>query len=113
VVLVQVWDHLQEAQWRKSDLDGQEDVQVFARLQQSIDARSPELDAAFRSAGLDGIVEDVDEAKLNCSSADGVVLEIRHAKLVPFDFRVVEDVVWRSFREGRIKLANEQITVGS
>lgn len=112
-MLVQVWDHLQERQWRRSDLEGQADVQVFARLQQSIDARSPGLEAAFRLAGLDGVVEDVDESKLNCSAVDGVAFEIRHAKLVPFDFRVIEDVVWRSFREGRVKLGNEQITVGS
>lgn len=108
---MQVWDQLQEGQWRKSDLEGQADDQVFARLQQNVDARYPVLGAVFRSSGLDGVTEDLNDTKLTHTPADGMVFECRHVKLVPFDSRTVEDVVWRSFREGRVKLANDHIIV--
>jgi hypothetical protein len=110
---VQVWDHLQEAQWRKSDLGGQADDQVFARIEQDVDVLCSMLDAVFRHAGLGSSVEDVHETKLSLTSLDGVVLESRHSKLNPFDFRTVEGTVWRSFREGRVKLTNDRVLVSS
>lgn len=109
----QIWEQLQQDQWQRRDQETKKDDQIFEELLASVEHRSPLLDSIFKLHSLNGASTDGTSANLKYASENGMYLEFIDTKLLPFDSKMIEEVMWRSICEGKFKLDNHQYVVRS
>lgn len=107
----QIWEQLQEEQWHKGELQAKRDDQIFDELLTSIDARRPLLERIFETNALHSASPEGGDASLKYAATNGMYIEFKDTKFLPFDHNMIDDVMWRSIREGKIKLEDHAIVV--
>lgn len=107
----QIWEQLQEDKWHKSEPGPKQDEQIFEELMASIDARRPMLQSIFDANALNNSSPEGGDANLKYAATDGMYLEFKDTKFLPFDHKMIDSVMWRSIRQGKIKLDDHNIVV--
>lgn len=107
----QVWDQLQEDKWQKNVTPTKNDEEIFDELSQSIDARRHQIDAIFETHGLDDASAEGGDANLKFSPVNGIYIEFKDTKFLPFGFRMIDEVMWRSIRQGKLKVVESSVKV--
>ncbi|RLN91210.1 hypothetical protein BBJ28_00014655 [Nothophytophthora sp. Chile5] len=113
-VRFRVWDQLQDDKWHRSVTEGRKEDEIFDEMLRAVDARYPHSDAILEEHGLgdsDPAVNVGDDANMKYSAADGMYLEFKEKKCMPFDYSSMDDVVWRSYGEGKLKLEDSTMTI--
>ncbi|OWZ13430.1 M96 mating-specific protein [Phytophthora megakarya] len=108
-----IWDQLQENNYQEGGESRKED-EVLQDMTRDCDSRYPKVDMVLEEHGLgeaDPAVAVGDDANMKYSQDDGMYLEYKEKKYMPFDYKVLDEVVWRSFGEGKLKLEDSQLTV--
>ncbi|KAL3670889.1 hypothetical protein V7S43_004074 [Phytophthora oleae] len=108
-----IWDQLQEKKNGGREECRKED-EVLEDMLREVDALYPQVDKVLNEHGLgesDPAVDVGDDANMKYSPADGMYLEYREKKYMPFDYKTLDEVVWRSFGEGKLKLEDSQLTI--
>ncbi|RLN97810.1 hypothetical protein BBJ28_00008603 [Nothophytophthora sp. Chile5] len=109
-----VWDQLQDDKWHRSVTKGRKEEEIFDEMLRAVDARYPHSEAILEEHGLgdsDPAVNVGDDANMKYSAADGMYLEFKEKKFMPFDYSSLDDVVWRSYGEGKLKLEDSTMTI--
>lgn len=109
--VLQVWDQLQEDHWRKGEQISKSDSEWFGDLVRSIESRHPLFESILNSNGLHRAALEVDEIKLKYATDDGLMIENKMAKVLPFDFGMCNRVLWRALRQGKINVYNFPMSV--
>ncbi|ETN20311.1 hypothetical protein PPTG_03341 [Phytophthora nicotianae INRA-310] len=108
-----IWDQLQENSNQERG-EGRNEEEMFETMLRDVDSRYPHVDAVLEEHGLgesDPAVDIRDDANMKYSPDDGMYLEYKEKKYMPFDYKVMDGVVWRSFGEGKLKLEDTQVTI--
>ncbi|KAG7379167.1 hypothetical protein PHYPSEUDO_008918 [Phytophthora pseudosyringae] len=108
-----IWDQLQENSNQERG-ESRKEEEVLEDMRRDVDSRYPQVDMILNEHGLgesDPAVDVGDDANMKYSSDDGMYLEYKEKKYMPFDYRVLDEVVWRSFGEGKLKLEDSQLTI--
>ncbi|OWZ13429.1 hypothetical protein PHMEG_00013243 [Phytophthora megakarya] len=87
---------------------------VLMEMIYDVDSRYNQIDSIFEHHNLGRMVTSVEEgdnASMKYSPDQGIFLEYREKKVMPFQHTLFSDVVWRSFGEGKLKLAGSQVTI--
>ncbi|CAI5739122.1 unnamed protein product [Hyaloperonospora brassicae] len=71
---------------------------VYASLASGLEARLAELDAVFEKGGLTREKQEVQEAQMILDERRGPVMEVKDAKILPFDVRACAAAVWQSMK---------------
>lgn len=108
-----IWDQLQEKNTGAGE-ESRKEEQVLDEMLQEVDSRYPHVDKVLEENGLgesDPAVNVGDDANMKYSSTEGMYLEYKEKKYMPFDYKTLDDVVWRSFGEGKLKLEDSQLII--
>jgi len=111
--LLQVWDQLQESS-KQERADSRNEEETLEDMLRDVDARYPRVDAVLKEHGLgedDPAVDVGDDTSMKYSPVDGMYLEYREKKFMPFEYKALDVVVWRAFGDGKLKLEETQLTV--
>ncbi|KAJ8542487.1 hypothetical protein ON010_g12325 [Phytophthora cinnamomi] len=109
-----IWDQLQENSSNKDGGETRKEEEVLEEMVRDVDARYTQVDRILEEHGLgesDPAVNVEDDANMRYSPTDGMHLEYKEKKFMPFGYKVLDDVVWRSFGEGKLKLEDSQLTI--
>ncbi|GMF13442.1 unnamed protein product [Phytophthora lilii] len=109
-----IWDQLQENTNNHGEDESRKEEEVLDEMLRDVDERYPQVDKVLREHGLgesDPAVDVKDDANMKYSPTDGMYLEYKEKKFMPFDHKTLDDVVWRSFGEGKLKLEDSQLTI--
>ncbi|EGZ08914.1 hypothetical protein PHYSODRAFT_524442 [Phytophthora sojae] len=109
-----IWDQLQENSSSQEGGEARKEEEVLEEMVRDVDARYPQVDKVLSEHGLgasDPAVDVKDGANMKYSPTDGMYLEYKEKKYMPFDYTVLDEVVWRSFGEGKLKLEDSQLTI--
>lgn len=107
----QVWDQLQEPHWLKSVPQTKSDAEIFGELLRSVDARYALLESTLEAKELTRTCQPVSDIKLNYASPGGICVESRQTKLLPFEFHMAVEVLWRCLRQGKVAMFDCPATV--
>ncbi|KAG2789890.1 hypothetical protein PC129_g16645 [Phytophthora cactorum] len=108
-----IWDQLQETSSQERG-EGQNEEEMLASMLHDVDARYPQVDEVLEEHGLgesDPAVDVKENANMKFSLEDGVYLEYKEKKYMPFDYKVLDEVLWRSYGEGKLKLEDSQVSI--
>ncbi|KAK1935552.1 hypothetical protein P3T76_010247 [Phytophthora citrophthora] len=108
-----IWDQLQEKNASAGE-ESRKEEEVLEEMEQDVDSRYPHVDKMLNENGLgeaDPAVNVGDDANMKYSPTEGMYLEYKEKKYMPFDYKTLDDVVWRSFGEGKLKLEDSQLTI--
>lgn len=107
----QVWEHLQEQHWQRSKPLARTDDELFDELLGSIDTRRSLLDSVLDSNGIDRACRTANEVKLNFATNEGISVDSKHTKELPFDFQLASDALWRLLCQGKFPVHSYPTTV--
>ncbi|KAL4145242.1 hypothetical protein PRNP1_012915 [Phytophthora ramorum] len=108
-----IWDQLQESS-NQDEGDSRNADEVLEDMLRDVDSRYPLVDMVLNEHGLGESDPEVDisgDANMKYSPTDGMYLEHKEKKFMPFDYKFLNEVVWRSSGEGKLKLEDSQVTV--
>ncbi|KAI9990855.1 hypothetical protein PInf_018471 [Phytophthora infestans] len=108
-----IWEQLQESSNQSGSQD-QNEEEMLASMLRDVDARYPRADSVLNEHGLgesDPAVDVTEDANMKYSPEDGMYFEYKEKKYMPFEYKVLDDVVWRSYGEGKLKLEDSQVTI--
>ncbi|CAH0488011.1 unnamed protein product [Peronospora farinosa] len=69
---------------------------VFASLASGLDARLAEMEAVFEKGGLTRDKQELQETQMILDERRGPVMEVKDAKILPFDVKACAAAVWQS-----------------
>lgn len=95
-----------------------EESKIYGFLAQRIEERYPYIDAFFEELGMTRVANEAREVNVkydeNNNSDGGIMyLEMKECKLMPFDFRLADNAVWRCLKAEIIQMQNTSATVGA
>ncbi|KAF4035116.1 hypothetical protein GN244_ATG12889 [Phytophthora infestans] len=108
-----IWEQLQESSNQSGSQD-QTEEEMLASMLRDVDARYPRADSVLNEHGLgesDPAVDVTEDANMKYSPEDGMYFEYKEKKYMPFEYKVLDDVVWRSYGEGKLKLEDSQVSI--
>jgi hypothetical protein len=84
---------------------------LFDDLLRSIDTRHSLLDSVLESNGIGRACRATNEVKLNFATHDGIAVDSKHAKELPFDYRLTTESLWQSLCQGKFPVHGHPTTV--
>ncbi|CAI5746412.1 unnamed protein product [Peronospora destructor] len=72
------------------------EIAVFASLASGLDARLAEMEAVFEKGGLTRDKQELQETQMILDERRGPVMEVKDAKILPFDVKACAAAVWQS-----------------
>jgi hypothetical protein len=72
-----------------------EEMAVFASLASGLDARLAEMEAVFEKGGLTRDKQELQETQMILDERRGPVMEVKDAKILPFDVQACAAAVWQ------------------
>ncbi|RLN45859.1 hypothetical protein BBI17_007016, partial [Phytophthora kernoviae] len=109
-----IWDQLQENSNNHGGVEGQNEDQMLEEMLRSINTRYPHVDTLLKEHGLgetDPAVNIGDDAAMKYSATEGMYLEFKEKKFMPFDYKTMDNVVWQSLSEGKLKIEDTQVVI--
>ncbi|CAH0476928.1 unnamed protein product [Peronospora belbahrii] len=111
-----IWDQLQGNSSTQDSREGMNEEETYEEMLREVDAQYSHVNAELRGHGVgesDPAVDSNvrDDAKMNYSPADGMFFEHKEKKFMPFDYLLLDKVMWRSFGEGKLKHEDTQLTI--
>lgn len=76
-----------------------EETAVFASLASGLDARLAEMEAVFEKGGLTRDKQELQETQMILDERRGPVMEVKDAKILPFDVQACAAAVWKSMED--------------
>ncbi|KAG7383903.1 hypothetical protein PHYBOEH_009730 [Phytophthora boehmeriae] len=109
-----IWDQLQESSNHLDNVEGQNEDQMLEEMLFDVNARYPRVDTILKEHGLgetDPAVDVGDDATMKYSATDGMYLEFREKKFMPFSYKTMDRVVWQSLIEGKLKIEDTEVVI--
>uniref|UniRef100_M4BVD8 M96 mating-specific protein family n=1 Tax=Hyaloperonospora arabidopsidis (strain Emoy2) TaxID=559515 RepID=M4BVD8_HYAAE len=75
-----------------------EESAVYASLASGLESRLAEMDAVFEKGGLSREKQELQEAQMILDERRGPVMEVKDAKILPFDVKACAAAVWQSMK---------------
>lgn len=109
-----IWDQLQEKSSNQKALDGRSQEQLQEEMLADVNARYPRVDVCLEEHGLgdaDPMLDGSEDTAMKYSPTDGMYIEFKEKRYMPFNYKTMDDVVWRSFGEGKLKMEGADVEI--
>lgn len=107
-----LWKSLQPFHWNDHRVAQNENTEIFGELLRSIDSRFSMLEPTLRIfQAQDGPSEESDRFALKSVHGNKLCFESTSAFVTPFNYRLADEVLWQSLRNGNFVTSGDQVSV--